>query len=182
MREPNPPQGSSYAANWLRRIRQSVLEQRILPGIGYRVKCTTLGTYLEIFPGNGGSGVGLYRYVSMGQDHIVCREWDGVTPGTQDVLIAKPYKLRYSITHQDIGGVGVDYSSYSLTGQTRLATGGTDTETQIIVDRYLVDDLIFAISATTLVEVTTGSPPDEVTQKLGLLDLNVDGRAWAAVA
>jgi hypothetical protein len=54
MDAPNPPSGNSNEAAWLRRLRGFCISLRILPGNGYKVRRTTLGTILEILPGAGG--------------------------------------------------------------------------------------------------------------------------------
>jgi hypothetical protein len=174
---PNPPQGSSAQANWLRRIRQHSIENRVLSGRGYRTRRTTAGIILDINPGKGGTGLGLFRFKSMQNDYLVCRSWNGTVEGTQDVYIAKPPKLRFSISTETIDGVVVAYSGYGPLTQTRNASGGGNSESQVIVPRYLVNDLIYAMPAPTLVTFVQGPK----TIKVGLLDINADGRAWSAV-
>jgi len=110
----------------------------------------------------------------METEFIICRSWDGTTEGSVDVKIAKPPKLRFSITSETIDGTDVTYDGYDLTAQTRNATDGTTTETQVIVPRYLVDDLIFASRANSLAT-------DEDENPIGLMDENRDARAWASV-
>jgi len=117
-----------------------------------------------------GGGVAMYRLKSVQGDYLTCRTWDGTTEGGTDVFIAKNYKLRNSITSQVIDGVTVNYT-YTTTVE-RDATIGANTETQIIVPRYLSDDLIFAIYSE-----TTGVEKDD--DELTLLDINADARAWA---
>jgi hypothetical protein len=52
----------------------------------------------------------MYRLKSVQGDYITCRTWDGTTEGGSDVYLAKPHKLRNSITSQTIDGVTVDYT------------------------------------------------------------------------
>lgn len=124
-------------------------------------------------PGRGGGSAGLklHRFKSMGTDHLVCRTWDGTTEGSTDIKIAKPDKLRFSITAATIDTVALAYSDYDTSAQTRSASDGTSSETQVITPRYLVNDLIWAMTCTTLVTVTG--------TVLTLLDLNISARAWA---
>jgi hypothetical protein len=110
----------------------------------------------------------------MSTDYIVCRSWDGTTEGSTDVKIAKPPKLRFSIVTETIDGTQIDYSGYDFDAQTRLASDGSTDETQVIVPRYLVDDLIFASRANSLAM-------DDDENPIGLMDENRDARAWAAV-
>ena len=116
------------------------------------------------------SGVQMYRYKSQASDHLVCRTWDGTTEGGGDVAIAKPHKLRNSVTSATIDGVAVTYT-YGGTFVTRTATIATIDEDQVIVPRYLVNDLIFAVDSSGGTAIT-GTLQNKI-------DLNVDGRAWA---
>lgn len=117
-----------------------------------------------------GTNVKLYKYKSMSGDYLTCRTWDGTTEGDTDIYIAKPYKLRRSIASETIDGTLVSYTYAS--DSERTATDGTNSETQKIVPRYLVDDLVWGITATTAVTKDNAS--------LTILDMNIDGRAWAA--
>jgi hypothetical protein len=115
------------------------------------------------------SGVQMYRYKSQSGDYVVCRTWDGTTEGGSDVNIAKPMKLRNSITSAVIDAVTVTYS-YPTT-VTRVATISATTENQVIVPRYIVNDLIFAVDSSGGTAIS-GTLQDKI-------DMNVDGRAWA---
>lgn len=108
----------------------------------------------------------VFKYQSMEADKIVCHAWDGVNEGLDDVRIYKPSLLQFSITSGTIDGIPISYGSYSTSAQTRVATINTDSETQIIVPRYTQGDVIYAIKA----------PLDPIDE---LLDINIDGRAWA---
>lgn len=171
MQPPGEPNYNTPANAWLRRILRFCISIRLRPGRNYRVNYTPTGTFLDIDDSVAGGRASLYRVVSMQGDHLVCRSWNGTTPGTVDVNIAKPDKLRHSIATETLRTVVVNYSSYSTANQTRLATGGSSSETQYVTPPYLVNDLIWAINATTTVSVT-GTP-------LSLLDLNISARAWA---
>lgn len=116
------------------------------------------------------SGVQMYRYKSQAGDYIICRTWNGTTEGGSDVEIAKPMKLRNSIVSAVIDGVTVTYT-YGGTFMTRVATIAATTEDQVIVPRYLVNDLIFAIDSAGGTAIS-GALKDKI-------DLNVDGRAWS---
>lgn len=176
---PNPPSTTSLEMQWLRRIQQAVNACRILPGNGYRVKSLTGGVILEIEPGGGGAGLALYRFKSMEDDWLVCRTWDGENEGDQDELIVKPWKLRFSTDTETIDNTVVTYTAYDTDAQTRHASSGvapnTTEEDQVIVPRYLQDDLIYVMPAKTLVV-------DDSDKDLGLIDMNIDGRAWAATS
>jgi len=111
----------------------------------------------------------MYRLKSVQGDYITCRTWDGTTEGGSDVYLAKPMKLRNSITAATISGASVTYS-YTNT-VTRVATISSTDETQVVVPRYLTDDLVFGMTCN-----ATG-----VSGK-NILDINADGRAWAKQA
>jgi hypothetical protein len=116
-----------------------------------------------------------YRFKSMHVqgDYIVCRTFDNNSEGTTDVLIAKPFKLRFSITGVVIDGSNISYTNYSNANQTRTATTVAGSEIQVIVPRYVVNDLIYGITVD-----HTGVVVGQVGE-LKVLDLNADGRAWA---
>jgi len=177
---PNPPAGSSHERDWMRRLIAACRASRIVPGRGYKLHPQTNGTMLNLI-GEPGAGIRIstYRYKSHEEEHIICRSWNGTTEGTEDVKIAKPHELRYSIESAEIGAVFVTYSGYDVLGQQRIATpsGGT-AETQLITPRYIPDRLIFAVSAFTDVTIEGDIPEDD--EELTLIDLNVGGRAWAA--
>ncbi len=126
--------------------------------------------------GSGGAGasVSTYRFKSMNSDTLVCHSWDFATEGSDNILIAKPPKLRFSIASEVIDGDTVTYSAYDTGAQTRHATDGGTSEDQVIVPRYLVDDVIYVISANTDLLDGDGNP-------ITLLDLNIDARAWAKI-
>lgn len=115
-------------------------------------------------------GVSQYRVKSVQGDYCTCRTWDGTTEGSTDVYVAKPYKLRNSITSATIDGVSVSYSYTSTVART--ATISSTDEDQVIVPRYLSNDLIYAVTSNYTGVSVSGTP-------LTLIDINADGRAWA---
>ena len=118
-------------------------------------------------------GVAQYRIKSVQGDYCTCRTWDGTTEGSTDVYVAKPYKLRNSITSATIDGVSVSYSYTSTVART--ATISSTDEDQVIVPRYLSNDLIYAVTSNYTGVSVSGTP-------LTLIDINADGRAWAKEA
>lgn len=172
---PGEPSGQSAEKSWLRALRRFIISSRIISGVDYRVKQGSEGTTLEFLNRGGGMQLQTYIFKSMGTDHIVCRTWDGTNQGSTDIKIAKIPDLWFSNSSEAIDGTTYNYTSYSTGAQTRVSTptGGT-AEVQVIVPRYLPDDsIIFAVSAQTF--VTVDSIP------IGLLDLNLAGRAWSKV-
>jgi hypothetical protein len=106
------------------------------------------------------------RYKSMGQDHIVCREWDGANEGSIDVLVAKSWLLRQSTSART--GYTLAYTDPASRTSTKTADGST--ESQVVVPSFVLNDEIWAISADT--GVTVGGEAVE------FLDLNCDARLW----
>ena len=171
MRAPNRLSGNSPIIPWLNSLRDFAVAIVPRPGIGHKTKYTSNGVMFEIEPSGLGLKIARYRFKSMGTDHLVCRTWDGTTDGASDIFIAKSPKLRFSITSETIDVLTITYSSYNIGSQTRVATG-TISENQAIVPRFLVNDIIYAVSAST--GVTVSSSP------VSLIDLNLDARAWSA--
>lgn len=184
---PGEPTGTSREANWLRRFRAFAVSCRLLPGVGYKLRHSTSGTILEIEPARGGGGTTtsaqLYKITNVKREYLVCRTWDGTTDGTTDIYIAKPFKLRETLTGETIDNIAVAYS-YSSSGfdtyliRTARATisGQVTSEKQIVVPRYLVGDKIYAMPCSAaVITASDGLSIGTIT----LIDINVDGRAWA---
>jgi len=130
-------------------------------------------TDIVVSPGNGSGSINLYEFASMQGDYITCHPWSGnAFNNNASVLVAKPYKLRYSTSNANIDNTIIAYTDYDTTHQTRNATADNLSEIQIIVPRYLVGDLIYASK----VNHTNVSNVDASSM---LLDLNDDARAWA---
>lgn len=117
----------------------------------------------------------LFRLKSVQPDYLICRTWDGDEEGTEDIFVAKNYKLRNSIEEETIDSVTYNYTYTSVVHRVSTPEGGGASEQQYVVPRWLVNDLIWAIPAHTLVEA--GAEGQE--QPVVWLDLNLDGRAWA---
>jgi hypothetical protein len=124
-----------------------------------------------------------YRVKTVASDHLVCREFDGTTEGPDSIAIARPFNLRRAIWRDAPisyplesypGGGGTAVVSYSyISAVYRTATIGTLIEHQVVIPRYVPNfSIIFATQPDNGTGV--GLAPD-------WLDLNVDGRAWAAV-
>lgn len=111
------------------------------------------------------------RIDSVEEDYLVCHSWDGTTEGTVAINVAKPWKLRFDKDNYqlltEIAKVGSDT-------QKATATVSSDTETWVVTPSYEENDEIYAISGKTGVVVGGAD--------VGLVDLNVDGRAWAVEA
>ncbi len=53
---PGEPSSNSSFGGWLKKLRRYVLASQILAGLGYRVRRTPAGTFIDLEPGGGGSG------------------------------------------------------------------------------------------------------------------------------
>jgi hypothetical protein len=109
------------------------------------------------------------------------------------VRVAKNAKLRNSITGETIDSVTWSYtygasSPYASVARKATATisGNSYTEYQVIVPRYLAGDEIWYIPVANGQIGGVTSVPDTISSTAGanvvFMDINADGRAWAASA
>jgi hypothetical protein len=177
MNYPNPTTGGDHAQNFFNRMRNAGNANRPAKGNGYGVRRSTNGFRLALNRGPVGIEVTTYHLQEVHDEYLLCVTWDGETEGTEQIKIAKPDKLRSSVDEEEIDGITVTYSSYDPTAQTRHASSGaapnTTEEDQVIVPRYLTDDVIFAAPVKSMAV-------DEDGEDILLLDLNISARAWAA--
>jgi hypothetical protein len=116
----------------------------------------------------------MYRLKSVQDDYVTARTWDGTADGPTDVLIAKEYKVRCSLTGETIFGIAHTYTYAtgpdSLNKQ-RTNADGTHTETEIVVPPWVPDEIFYAVQVTTDVANPDG----------GTINLLMFGRAaqWA---
>lgn len=171
---PRRPSGSDAQSIFMQWVWDSLRALRICETPNTGTNRTTKGDFLIVNPGVGGAQLQTFRFKSMKGDYLICRAWNGSVEGSSDIYLAKPVKLRHSITSETIDGTAYTYSSYSLTAQTRVsAPASGSAETQIVVPRYLPNDLIYAMAAPTYVQ-----SEDVPAKAVSLIDVNLDGRAW----
>ena len=105
-------------------------------------------------------------------------DWD-ITDNA--VFVAKPTLFRaYTALTRTIDTVTIDYVYDTTDGQHRVATGSDTTEQEeIIVDRYLADDVIIAAPVERNLILEDGTV--ELVAGEGYVDLNSDGRNWAKI-
>jgi len=149
-RGPNPNSGDSRAATWLRRLLAAVQANKLLPGIGYKLKHSTLGTTLEINPGKGGVG-GTSTGAQMclitelfEEDYFGVKLFNGVTTSGDQFNIAKSVPSRMA-TGQTIEGTTFSYT-YDDDNHRTSNDGATD-EAQVMRPQFVVQNLVFAIAA-----------------------------------
>ena len=120
-------------------------------------------------------------------EYIAAREYTGTSdeaisdyPNIQHVeYIARPYLLRTSIFTRSISGTTYHYSYSGVQSRTSTnAADGEDTEDQIITPSYQVGDIIYAIRPIVPGLLVMDSYGDYIQW----IDLNIDGRMWAAEA
>jgi hypothetical protein len=108
--------------------------------------------------GGGAGGGGLvtqFVFKSMGEDHIVCREWDGSAEGPDDVLIAKPLAIRQHYA----GGTAAAYVT-----PTRRLVGIVS---QTVFPPYRVNDLIYAARSSNGTGVTVAGVAVDWVELIG---------------
>ena len=153
---------------------------------GVLVDVTPRGTFVRpriITPGpGGGASVQQLRVHTVEQDYMKCRSYNGGVVGTEDILVALPFKLRrtpfdgQTIVYDRVTQSGTWSAVYHyISNLLRTVTIEFISETQLILPRYRLDgDIIYAIDADTDVADANGNP-------VTLLDINADGRAWARI-
>lgn len=180
---PSEPNFTSPMGNWLRKLLRACIASRIKQGRGYSVKTSPLGTILEIEASSGGGGSGssiidAYKLVTMAANHITCRPYTDTGDATTPVPIAKPYYLRYSRSQVTVDTITINYTYDAIDSPNaqRVASSGFATQKEIIIPRYKVGDIIYAVRFPEGLSATDDLALESNTH---LLDLNVDGRAWA---
>ena len=150
--------GETLSARSLNRLVSGVVRAR--PGIvsPAQIPVAQGGVILQV------------NVVEQGGDWLKVRTWDGTIEGTVDLYVAKPYLLRRSLASWN--GLTFTYTS----NYEREATDGVDSEDQVIVPAYVVDDILYIVRP-----VGGTDTVDAADNPILWLDLNVDGRAWAKV-
>lgn len=179
---PRRPVGSSpkwYFMQWV--WDQLVHRLNFIDSSTVKWNFTSKGIYATAAAQNGGSAIpanaSKYNLTNIYANYFIA----------SGVRIAKNPKLRNSVMTESIDGNVFTYAygaSAPFNFVSRQATGTVSgnavSEFQVIVPRYLTNDEIWAIPATTgivsVADVISATPGAEIT----LLDLNVDGRAWCA--
>lgn len=162
--------GQRLSAEDLQAVVDSIF-RRITGGKGILVKQFSEQLIIELASRGGkwneagsGSGIRLLTYRSSSGDSMIC--WDA---NSQNITVAKPYLLRRT-PFDGLTRSGISYAYSSDIART--ATLDATTESQVIVPSFVTGDLLFVAD-----EISGGTGVDGVS----LIDLNVDGRAWAQV-
>lgn len=105
--------------------------------------------------GSGGGGT-MMRVKSEQANTVTCREWDGTTEGSDDILVAKPVECRRATYDGTTNADGWLLTYASVNTRTATKTGET-TQTHEIFPPYAVNSVIFAeqpVNGTGLDDVT----------------------------
>lgn len=128
-------------------------------------------------PKNGTPGIGLaakqFRVVSAHGDYLICNPQDGQSFTSDQVIVAKPYLLRRTEFEAN-GRNGITYEYTDDTQRTADDGDGT-TETQHITPAYVEGDIIYAIR-----NFSGALMINDNSQEAAWVDINCDGRSWAA--
>jgi hypothetical protein len=131
--------------------------------------------------------MGLQQMLVQSQtaDHLICHRLDsaGLSGGVEqwdegsvDVYVRKPPTLqRTRYDGLTIAGKSYSYSSNSV----RTVTSGDTTERQQITEDYLSGFTVIYAALCNAMEAT--DPDDTSSERTPLVDINLDGRAWAMV-
>jgi hypothetical protein len=171
------------------RLIDYVREIAVVGGRNVEITRTINGTLIvpQAVKSGGDSTIRQYRIKSIQNDFYTCRTWNGSEEGTTDISIARPFEHRVS----NFNGQSVAYSSdgdvftatYSYTSATkRTKTVSGVAETQVLVPYFKTDfHLIYAVNVSAPLTAGPSNTPitDTNDNPITLLDLNVDGRAWA---
>lgn len=86
-----------------------------------------------------------FRVKEVLGDYLRCRPFNGNAEEAQDFLVAKPPLLqRTPFDGLERGGIGYVYTSNEE--RTATKTADSNTETQIVIPGYMVDDILIAVT------------------------------------
>lgn len=148
--------------------------------------CTTSGSnsssvWARVSGGGGSAALQQFQIQGDGGDYWVCYSWNGGTPGTLNLNVIKPYKLRAganAITSETIRGVTYTYSyAYDSTNgyYTRSVSGsdGSSETDYVTPDAIPAADYIYAMPCAT--NIVSGIP-----QTIATAVLTAAGSGYAA--
>lgn len=185
------PERGLYRPVWeeFNRLIDYIREISPVGGRNIRQTRTMNGTLFLADPISDDTGAKIQqlRLKSIENDFYTCRSWSGEEEGDADIFVARPFGHRVS----NFDGQSIAWSSdgdaftatYAYTSATkRTKTISGTAETQVLIPYFKTDfDLIYAITVkepiTIGVSNTRLTDPNDAPIKL--LDLNVEGRAWA---
>lgn len=168
---PPRPTGSDRESLFMQWVWDSIVRLRPVDSSTAKAFFTTKGFGFRTRPGKAnGLDIKPYSVKQHTAEYLRCGTWDGTDVGDDDINIAKPPGLRYSIAGKVILGIGHTYGNYDPDQQTRTDTFGGQSETQQITEPYDVGVIIYAANVETFLDGIT------------LMDLNLDARYWARIS
>lgn len=169
--------GADARKNWreINRQRDWLLRHQSEIGSLLKAVAELRGKYREV-----GNPVSVLRLKRVEDDYLVCRSWDWTAEGDTDILVAKPYDLRVTgwagqtvvyARESSLGGGTILVTYAKVTSTHRTATGNGNVEQQAVRPFWVPGkSIIYAVTA-----------PSGISG-VSLVDLNVDGRAYAKIA
>lgn len=135
---------------------------------------------IKVMFGSGGGGtssdVEQFRFKSEHDDYLICHTWDGVTEGATDVIIAKIYLLRYSVTSRALRAAVHTYTyDRALRVRTDSITDAGLSEKQWVIPGWATNDLIYAMKLKSPLLLIGDFSTGTISATHLALD---DGRAW----
>lgn len=194
---PKKRESGFFAEVWiaLNDLRDYAQELAISPAgcRGLRASRTSNGTLLVVDQerGTDSGSVKQFKIYLVQDDYYVCREFDGVSDGTEDIKVARPHTHRKTGWHGlttiysfasfpgSPGQLPVTFNYLGPTYRTASATisTGPTVDHEIILpplgEGSIYGSVIFACKP------QNGTGVSEADE---WLDMNTDGRAWARVA
>lgn len=137
-------------------------------------------------PSAAGLGFSTLYVVEHRDEYVSCVTLKQLQNGTltKTIKVAKPPGMRTSrITENLPDGTTETYSSWDITQQSRQASGSDgNSEQQFITPRYLICDPVDQTNWGEFILATNmdSLAQDEDGKKIGMIDMNIAGRAYAA--
>ena len=103
----------------------------------------------------------LYKEVSVQGDYITCHTWDGTIEGSDPIYIAKPVRLRNSLTTETV--LSVSHSYTYATGpdsnnKYRFNSSAENIDLELVTPAWIVGEIISAVSVPTGVVDGSSNP------------------------
>lgn len=126
-----------------RRIWQAVMRVESMSASGGTLRKSGASMSLYMPQAKSGGAARMMQVQSEGDDHIVCREWDGATLGPIDIFVAKPPLMRKAVYDGTTNASG--WLLTYVDSHTRTATkDGEDAVSHVIDPPYAQGDIIYA--------------------------------------
>ena len=186
---PPPVITDSFFSDAWNKLQRSVRGQEPIAAPGILTGHTIYGVSRESEPGPRPYGqaeeeisspILQFKIISIAGNHLVCQAWDGTNLGITVINVARPPKLRRSVTSELLDGRAIVYDYTSDVTRVASWVGPPATfSNQVIVPRYLAGDIIYAVKPDGGTGAQTFGNNPNPPVALEYVDLNVDGRAWA---